>query len=302
MANQIGSAQEYKKLPDSYFINREGDNDIDANSIRNYLNYDLFLMRYSDRIQQLSNIEKRNFYDKMYESEIVNLKEGNYYIDNEDAYFKFIIDENGILNGKAQSIVHGKRSYEKNIVFLNGVIVSQITINLQTNKIDSKKELRDSVFTEQLYDKNEILQTRISTNYKLGGDKSNYISTHYYENGKISCEQNNINETFMGYHQNGKLERYTDDKNMFGKYYDENGVLESQYYKKGNDSCQESYNNGIISSKQCRNEKESKEYFYVNGKMTEYEIYNLKTGESRVFNSNNKLKPGKKIPRVSIGY
>lgn len=302
MASQIGSAQEYKKLPDSYFIKREGNNDIDVNSIRNYLNYDLFLMRYSDRFERLSNIEKSNFYDKMYESEIVNLKEGNYYIDNKDAYLKFTIDENGILNGKAQSIVRGDRSYEKNIVFLNGVVVSEITINLQTNKIDSKKELKDAVFTEELYDKNGILQTRASTNYKLGGGQSNYISTHYYKSGKISSEQNNINKTFMSYYENGKLERHTDDKNMFGKYYDENGVLESQYYKKGNESCRESYDNGIISSKQCTNEKESKEYFYSNGKLTEYEIYNLKTGESRVFDSNNKLKPGKKIPRVSIGH
>lgn len=300
--SQIGSAQEYKKLPDSYFINREGSgNDIDANSIRNYLNYDLFLMRNSDSIQQLSNIEKSNFYAKMDKSEIVNLKKGNYYIDNKDNYFKFIIDKNGILNGEAQRIVHGKRSYERNIVFLNGVIVSQMTVNLQTNKIDSKGEFKDSIFTEELYDKNGILVTRGSTNYKLGGGQSNYISTHYYENGKVSSEQNNIDKTFMAYYENGSIKRHTDDKNKFGKDYDENGVLESQYYKKGSESCQESYSNGIISSKKCSNEKESKEYFYENGKMTDYEIYDLKTGERRVFDSNDKLKPGKKIPRVSIG-
>lgn len=279
-------AQNIIKLSNSHCLDQSGIDDGKPLTIQRYANYNLYLSLDSDSVSNLKNEEKEHFYDLALIKEEVKLKKGNYFIDSDDFYFKFYINENGFLNGNA-FLKYPKRNIETEILFSKGVLVSSIT--KQLGQVYCKSELKDSIFITENYDKEGSIVSKGAYNLKLGGGQKNYISTHYFKNGKISSEQNNINQTFVAYYENGNLERESDDIKKFSRFYSENGKLESNSYTIQDEDCREIYDNGLISTKECKNSEGRKYYHYKSGILQFYEVYNNSNRKTTVFNAKGKL-------------
>lgn len=295
----LAIAQNKIELPSSYFLERTSQR-TEPCLIKKLINYNMYLSANHDSIKQFNTDIQLEYYKKITESETVNLNIGNYHFQNKDVDFIFSINENGLLNGEAKFYKLKSPDYQSAFTFLNGILIKTKTIVNSKNQIYSQTELKDSILTEELFYPSGKLREKTTEDFKIREYKKNTITIKYYENGITESYYNSLEGIEKYFNSKGKLTKHIDDKNGFGKYYDDNGIIDNQYYKKGNECCKESYSNGVISSKKCRNDRESREYFYEKGKMTHYEIYNLTTRESRVFDSKNKLMQGKSIPRISI--
>jgi hypothetical protein len=294
-------AQNTIELPASYFLDQTSPRTKPC-LIKKLINYNMYLNVNHDSIKQFNDEVQLKYYEKLLESEVVNLNTGNYHFENKDVNFSFSINERGFINGESNYSELKNNDYQSVFTFLNGVLIKTKTIISSENQLYSQTALNDSILTEELFYKSGKLKEKATEYFRIKEYQKNTIRTIYYENGSIDSYSNTIDGIYKSFYNNGKLSRHTDDKIGFGKFYEENGILESQYYKKGDEFCKEYYNNGLLNGKQTSNKKESKEYFYENGKIIYYEVFDLETKQRKVFDSKNKLIPGKTIPRVSIGF
>jgi hypothetical protein len=254
-----------------------------------------------DSIKQCSEEIQKKFYEKLSESEIAPLKVAKYHFKNKFEDFTFSINENGFLNGEAKRIKLKNTDYKTTLTFLNGVLIKTKTIIGSKNLLYSQSELKDFVVTkERFYNSGKLLKKEIE-DLKIE-NQNNIVSTEYYENGNVMIYQNTIEGIYKAFTENGILKRHTDDNIGFARIYDNEGKLEKHSYKKGNENYTEYYTKGLLNKKEIISDKESREYFYKNGKMIYYEVYNPKTNEEKTFDSKNKLIPGKTIVRGTINY
>ena len=290
-------SQNSTELPKSYFLDQSKMEDGKPLSIKMYMNYHLIEMIKSDSVNNLKGKEEGNFYNEAFKSKVVEVKPGNYFIENDKLYFKFNVDDNKLLTGEA-TLKNKDKNTETIFKFLSGIATNSST--KRSNKLYSRTELKDSLFISELWDKDEIRVNKRTINLKSGGGQSNTISTHYYKNGKVSSEQNNIDETFVVYYENGKIERQTDGKRKSGKEYDKSGKMESQYYRKDNQSCVEEYTDGLLFTKECKGQNEYKMYYYKKGKLDFYEVMDRTTGKTKVYDAKGKLM--NKENTIPFGY
>ncbi|MEO6819821.1 MAG: hypothetical protein ABI266_05495, partial [Ginsengibacter sp.] len=210
-------AQDYIELPQSYFLDQSNLDDGKPLSIKMFINFHLKSMIESDSVKNLKGKNLSDYYYQAFKSKVVEIKPGIYFIDNDKQNFKFSIDNNGLLAG--DGLLNNRvKNTETTFKFSSGIAINTVTKRL--DKIYSRTTLKDSIFVAELFDKDGMMVTKDIINLKLGGGQSNTISTHYSKNGKISSEQNNINETFIVYYENGKIERQTDKKENWGKEFD----------------------------------------------------------------------------------
>lgn len=292
----LSFAQKRTELPSSYYLYRTNPR------TKPYLikNEDVQLYANQDSIKQFSEEVQKKFYEKLAESEIVILNAGRYHFKNKYEDFTFSINENGLINGEANYFRFKNTAYQSTFTFVNGVLVKTKTINTIKNEIFSQSELKDEVLTEEsFYPSGKLKEQRIE-DFRITDYQKNTIRTVYFEDGPINDYNNTIDGIFKVYNSSGTLKRHADNKQGFDKLYNKDETLDMIFYNKGDESRTEYYVKGVINKKQTENKEESREYFYENGKMLYYEVYNLKTKERKVFDSKNKLMPGKTIPRISM--
>ncbi|SFB69793.1 hypothetical protein [Kaistella jeonii] len=292
-------AQDFKKLPASYYLDKSGLEDGKMLKIKNLTHYDLYITRNSEKVKNLKGKEQMDFYKKAWEAELITLKQGNYYIDNEDFNFKFKIDKDGLLTD--EGIYTNNDSGSQSVfTFLGGIAVQ--SVEKKNSIIVEKTSLTNDIFMSELFDKEGKLVNKRSINLKLGGGQANTISTHY-KKGKVSSEQNNIEEGFISYYENGQIKRQTNNRGNYGKEFQENGKMISQYYTKNGDSCSEEYTEGLMESKKCSNPTEVKEYTYEKGKLKFYEVYNKANQQVKVYDAKGKISKKQpimdKIPTIA---
>lgn len=234
-------------------------------------------------------------YIKKYD-EKTTLKKGDYTISNKSLNFDFTIDENGIVNGEAKYIYKRQPDYAAFILYNNGFIVKSQTINITDSTVFSEIELNDSILTERRFYPSGKLKEVKTTDFKIKNDAHNRICITYFENGQVEVEDNDIKQTFKVFYENGKPQRIMDDLNGFMTFYNEDGTKESHSYKDKDGTCQESFKDGIIDHKECFYEKEFITYFYKNGKLTYYKVYNRETHKENYYNAS-----GKQIERKQSG-
>lgn len=237
------------------------------------------------------NDEGKIDYVVNWNSEKVNLKPGNYIADNSTLKkkFKFTINKNGNLDGSA--FVEDKKTLEKTqYEFVNGIMTKYIT-KLYGGQVKSTMTFEDSIYKYNFYDDNGILETEESFDLRLGKRSDANITTGYYPNGKISHKFNKLNKQSIWYYNNGNIWNEKDEKKGNGKSFSEDGRLTSQFYQEGDITCVETYyerDNGKLSSKNCVNDKEEKEYYYKNGELEYYTVFNKIDRKIRTYNTQGK--------------
>jgi hypothetical protein len=249
------------ELPPHYYFDRS--NPIVAPIlIRKLVNPKLHSSMNNDSIQKLDRNSQDEYYKKLWESESVTLKSGNYHCLNvNNIEMSFTINENGFLNGEATYFDLNEKDYITTIIFDNGFLKHSKTEIISKDQLYSQVEVKDSIQTLLTFYPSGKLKMKEIEDFKIKIYQQNIVTTKYYEDGKVSVEDDKINKTFKFFNSNGKLERITDDKNGFGKYFDKNGIMERQYYRKGDEKCEENYDNGKLTGKVCDNTIVRKESF-----------------------------------------
>ncbi|MDQ8012306.1 MAG: hypothetical protein REI96_07660 [Flavobacterium nitrogenifigens] len=295
-------AQDFIKLPDSYFLNRVGLDQGKPLTINKVTHYNLYLKSESDSVRNLKNEEKTHFYDLVYKSEVVNLVEGNYYYDNNTSYFKFKINKEGLLSGDA--LLKDKRNdNEVEMFFVDGVFIKGVTKRF--DKMIVKLELKDSIFSADKYDEDGRIESRDLCYLKFGNSiHDSNVFIRYFKNGSVSSERNMIKKTFVAYYENGNLKAESDEIKKIDRSYDQNGKLESNRYAIGNEKCSGKYDSGLIHSRRCESPKEIRDYYYDNkGKLKFYKVFNKDNSKTTEYDPKGKIIKQPYIePAPSIGW
>ena len=149
----------------------------------------------------------------------------------------------------------------------------------------------DSIYNYNFYDNIGNLETEESFDLRLGKRSDANITTGYYPNGKLKYKWNSIKKHSIRYYENGILWEEKDEKKGYGKSFSEDGRLTGQWYQEGDTICNETYyerDKGKLSSKNCVNDKEEKEYYYKNGKLEYYTVFNKIDRKIRTYNTQGK--------------
>ena len=291
--SNITFAQEYKTLDSIYFVDFGNINKGEI-QIRKYLNFELnkkwWLTQKNYKLYQKD--EDLEFINKngndAHKSEKINLSKGFYLLNNSFQKFGFEIDDKNqfVGNAKYETKEEVKLS---TINFKEGKVILFETVNMFDEPI-KKITINDSLFTEISYKKGQIDRKNIE-NIKLGGGQLNEIRIHYFENGNIELEQNNIDNTFKTFYENGKPKLYKNGNTQEKIEYDIEGKKTEHTYVTDNKKCSEFFKNGIIQSKDCDILDKSMTYFYhyINGKLNNYEILDRTKDQIRKYDKNNKL-------------
>ena len=291
--SNITFAQEYKTLDSIYFVDFGNINKGEI-QIRKYLNFELnkkwWLTQKNYKLYQKN--EDLEFINKngndAHKSEKINLSKGFYLLNNSFQKFGFEIDDKNqfVGNAKYETKEEVKLS---TINFKEGKVILFETVNMFDEPI-KKITINDSLFTEISYKKGQIDRKNIE-NIKLGGGQLNEIRIHYFENGNIELEQNNIDKTFKTFYATGKPMLYKNGNTQEKIEYDIAGKKTEHTYVTDNKKCSEFFKNGIIQSKDCDILDKSMTYFYhyINGKLNNYEILDRTKDQIRKYDKNNKL-------------
>jgi|GEM_PF-1314371 len=286
-------AQEYKNLDRIYYVDFQDINK-DEIQIRKYLNVELNEKWWQARknYELYRKNEDSEFLNangaEAHKSEKVDLAKGFYLLNNQHQGFGFEINDNQQFTGNAK-YQNKETDQVSDIIFKDGKIISMETVNIFNEPV-KKITISDSLFTEIWYENGKI--TRKNTeNLKLGGGQSNEIRTHYFENGNIQLEQDNISNTFKTFYENGTPKRYENGKTQERIAYDTNGRKTEHTYIADDKKCNEYYENAIIQSKKCETLDNLTTYFYhyKNGKLEDYEVLDRTKDEIRTYDKNNKL-------------
>ncbi|MDR6969606.1 hypothetical protein J2X31_003639 [Flavobacterium arsenatis] len=216
------------------------------------------------------------------------MSKGFYLLNNPFQKFGFEIDDRNQFVGSAK--YETKEEIKLSTInFKNGKVILHETVNIFDEPL-RKITINDSLFTAISYEKGKIVRKHIE-NIKLGGGQSNEIRIHYFENGNIELEQNNIDNTFKTFYENGKPKLYKNGKTQEKIEYDIEGKKTEHTYITNNKKCSEFLKNGIIQSKDCDILDKSLTYFYhyKNGKLDNYEILDRTIDQITKYDKNNKL-------------
>lgn len=293
LLSNILFSQEYSHLNDECFVDfRKLENG--KIEIKKYLNPELNKRWLTAQKEYKENQNSdayefiKNNYDEAHKSENIDLTEGQYLLNNSYEKFGFEIDENKQFTkiAKYQIKENGELS---DIKFQNGKVISFETVSLFDEPL-KKITINDSLFIEIIYKNGKIFRKNL-TNIVLGGGQSNQVRIHYYSNGNIELEQNNIENTFKTFHENGEPELYRDYTNHEEIEYDNEGQKTKHSYISENEKCMEIFEKGIIQLKECDSSDKLKtySYHYKLGKLEYYEVLDRTKDEIRIYDKNDKL-------------
>ncbi|MHC5310263.1 toxin-antitoxin system YwqK family antitoxin [Myroides sp. LJL116] len=218
-------------------------------------------------------------------------EKGKYVLNNGSQEFHFNLDENGRLSGRGSLVVTKEENKAYWDFEFDDAKVTSVEIknepqgkpimimsfgdldfmlqnfDPQTGKLVEKQTLQyfeDSEdFIESTYNQADILVNQ--TNSKLATEKT------FYDNGKLKISHNLLS--------GDKL------------YYDETGDVIQRSYILNSLIYDEFYENGVLTSKKSKNYIGSIEtqYYYSNGNLESYEVFDHKIGESRKYDKNDTL-------------
>jgi hypothetical protein len=291
--SNITFAQEYKTLDSIYYVDF-GNISKGEIQIRKYLNFELnqkwWLAQKNYKLYRKSeDLEFINTNGKeAHKSEKINLSKGFYLLNNAFQKFGFEIDDKNQFIGNAR--YETKEEVKLSTIdFKKGKVILFETVNMFDEPI-KKITINDSLYTEISYEKGLLVRKNIE-NITRGGGQNNEIRIHYFENGNIELEQNNIDNTFKTFYKNGKPKLYKNENSQEKIEYDIDGKKTEHTYVVDNKKCNEFFKNGIIQSKDCDILDKSLTYFYhyKNGKLDNYEILDRTKDEIKKFDTNNKL-------------
>lgn len=220
----------------------------------------------------------------LYEKKLFRPEQGNYFLSSDfcDQKFWFSIDENGKFAGVGKAEM---KYSEYTFQFQDGIAIKTEVRNSSDILVRSY-EIIDTIFITKNYsDKGDLYNTSIWNNKSQTSIKS----IHYYKNGNVSLEYNNVDNTKKTFYENGNLKTYENRNNKEQIDYDEQGRKLISYKKSATESCKEWLENEVLSRQYCYNSELKKviDNFYKNGKLDYYII--KENGEIKTYNKKNKL-------------
>ncbi len=223
----------------------------------------------------------------------MQLKAGWYEFENTGERFNFTIGVDGALTDSAISV---KKSNQFVTVYylLNGKVLGSKAFT-SGGKLIKKTNLKGATLITMEYDPNGAISRKTISVFDTINisNRSKDIRFEYDEKtGKVSFEQNDVQEYSKRYYKSGKVETFNDNKNKIYCNYNENGTIATrQFYQESEKlSCKEVYQNGKIVRKECTQLNFSQStYTYKNGVLLYYDVLLFDGSKVKRYSAKNRL-------------
>ncbi|WP_312553846.1 hypothetical protein [Empedobacter brevis] len=283
--------QQVKELKEKYILKtRQLEDGIRKLEIAELLNSHLY-WEVRDKIAQRIRPSSEDI-SKSLESIKFAPPEGTYFLNNKDQKCWFTIDKNGWFTDSAifENDEAGEKEYWT-FFFKNGnIIVADMKQNREGHLI-KKIEANDSLFVTTFFNESNGKLHKKRT-IKNGGDWQNSVLTEYYDDGSLKLEKDGVNKTEKSFYENGQQKSFDNLRTNERIRYDTKGMkTEHSYPTKENGWCSESFENGVITTKDCNSSDHSQKtkYYYKKGKLDSYEVEDNIKGVIQKYDKNKKL-------------
>ncbi|WP_010255792.1 hypothetical protein [Myroides injenensis] len=269
-------------LAELYFININDITRGEVLKVNKLCDFSLYKELKSKGVEQLNEDELQRYQTLFCECEEAILKEGNYLVNNDDFYWEFTIDNEGLLFGESYFLNKEDKS-EYYLMFDGGIAVSgDVGIN---EALHTHFEISNTTLIIESYNELGIIQEKTEVYlYSLG--QNNMINYYYYPNGQIEKIENDIDNVRISYYQNGQIERIVDLENNSSKCYLENGQLVAESIQIDQNLHTITYENGVLVSRSISNEEQEVTYFYVNDQVHYSCVLDYATEMTSFYDSN----------------
>lgn len=247
-------------LAELYFININDITRGEVLKVNKLSDFSLYTELKTKGLEKLNEDELQRYQTLLCNYEEVVLKEGSYLVNNDDFYWEFSIDSEGLLFGESYFLNKDDKS-EYYLLFDQGIAISgDVGIN---EALHTHFEISNTTLVIESYNEQGVIQEKTEVYlYSLG--QNNVINYYYYPNGQIEKIENDIDNVRISYYLNGQIERIVDLENNSSKCYLENGQLVAESIQIDQNLHTITYENGILVSRSISNDEQEVTYFYIN--------------------------------------